>query len=265
MKIKSLGFRTNLIFARFSGSVTDKGTYTLVKTPSNPGYHWGNYIIFDRAPQRGDKEKWVKIFDREFTYYKEPQHYVFAWESDSQDTGSYKEFLDAGFESDSAVVLTTTKLHAPSHLNTELTIKKILSDEEWNQVLELQNLCADPKYFNEYFIDFKKRQMAQYRELSEAGRGFWFGAYIGQELVGDLGIFHEDGIARYQSVGTHPAYRRRGICATLVFKIGLLAFEEFGVSHLVMVADPDYHAARIYESVGFQRNEINHSLCWWKK
>jgi hypothetical protein len=44
----------------------------------------------------------------------------------------------------------------------------------------------------------------------------------------------------------------------------LLAFEEFGVDHLVMEADIDYHAARIYESIGFKRNELNHALSWWK-
>lgn len=54
MNIRSLGRKTDLIFARFSGTVEDKGFYTLVKTPSNPGYHWGNYIIFDRPPQGGD-------------------------------------------------------------------------------------------------------------------------------------------------------------------------------------------------------------------
>lgn len=31
-----------------------------------------------------------------------------------------------------------------------------------------------------------------------------------------------------------------------------------------MEADPEYHAARIYESVGFKRGEINYSLSWWK-
>ena len=104
MQINSLGFRTNLLFARFSGSVIDKGPYVLVKTPNNPGYHWGNYIIFDRAPRVGDCEEWTQLFDREFDYYKEPHHYVFAWENGE---GEAEEFLAAGFEADGAVVLAT--------------------------------------------------------------------------------------------------------------------------------------------------------------
>lgn len=260
-----MGFQTNLMFSRFSGSVTDKGSYTLVQTPSNPGYHWGNYIIFDRPPQKGDLKSWTQLFDSEFPYYKEPHHYVFAWEPTPQSDGDYEEFLSAGFETDSAVVLTTDKLNPPPHLNQDVEVKKITSNEQWNDVVELQNLCADPKYMNDYYHEFKQRQMDQYRKMSEAGKGFWFGAYLEEKLVGDLGIFCEGKIGRYQSVGTHPDHRRQGICGTLVYQTGWSALKEFGVSNLVMEADPEYHAARIYESVGFQRNEVNHSLSWWKR
>ena len=63
MVIHSLGRRTDLIFAKFSGSVTDKGSYALIQTPSNPDYHWGNYIVFDHAPQKGELKKWTDLFD----------------------------------------------------------------------------------------------------------------------------------------------------------------------------------------------------------
>lgn len=100
--------------------------------------------------------------------------------------------------------------------------------------------------------------MTSYRKMSEAGMGSWFGVFIDGKLVGDLGIFYEGNVGRYQNVGTHPDHRRQGIYGTLVYQTGLLAFEEFGVEHLVMEADIDYHAARIYESVGFKRNEVSH-------
>jgi len=34
---------------------------------------------------------------------------------------------------------------------------------------------------------------------------------------------------------------------------------------LVMVADENYHAAKIYESIGFQPEEKQVGLDWWKK
>lgn len=268
MEIKSKGFLTNLMFARFAGSVTDKGHYTLIQTPSNPGYHWGNYLLFDGPPQKGDLKKWTELFDKEFPYYKEPQHYIFAWESLRPTTNLAANFADefiaAGFELDPAVVLTAPSLRQPPRIKAKIEIKKIISDQEWGQAIENQILCADPKHLNNYYRDFKLRQMDQYRKMSDSGKGFWFGAYLDNKLVGDLGIFFEKGIGRYQSVCTHPEYRRQGICGTLVYQSGLFAMKEFGLDQLVMEADPDYHAARIYESVGFQRNEVNQALSWWK-
>lgn len=261
MKINSLGFLTNLMFAKFSGSVEDRGSYTLIKTPSNPSYHWGNYIIFDHPPRSGDLKKWTAIFDREFNYYSEPHHYVFAWESGE---GECKEFLDANFEKESAVVLTTSVLNPPRFLNSKIELRKISLEKDWSDVLELQVLCAEPKYINDYYRDFKVEQMKQYREMSEAGLGNWFGAYLNDRLIGDLGIFRDSGVGRYQSVGTHPEFRRQGVCGTLVYQAGLIAMKEFSLKYLVMEADPDYHAARVYESVGFQRSEVNHALSWWK-
>lgn len=265
MNIRSLGRRTDFIFARFSGSVVDQGSYTLIKTPSNPGYHWGNYIVFDRAPRAGDLNAWKALFDQQFPYYSRPHHYAFTWDTLADDKGDYQQFLDDGFEFDSAVVLTATALNKPVHFNQDVSIKRIQSDSDWEAVVQLQTLCADPKFLNSSFDAFKRSQMDQYRQMSQAGKGNWFGAFIGETLVADLGLFFEGDIARYQNVGTHPEYRRQGLCGTLVYFAGNWAFDKFGVKTLVMEADPDYHAARIYESVGFTRSEVNHSLSWWDK
>lgn len=125
-------------------------------------------------------------------------------------------------------------------------------------------LCSNPKYINDYYEAFKTEQMKQYRKMSEDGLGNWFGAYLGEKLVGDLGIFYENDIGRYQNVGTHPEYRKKGICGTLVYEAGNIAFRDYDVNYLVIEADPEYHAARIYESVGFKKSETNYSLSWWR-
>jgi ribosomal protein S18 acetylase RimI-like enzyme len=264
MLIKSLGFQTNLIFSRFSGSVEDRGSYTLIKTPTNPEYHWGNFIIFDQPPQKGDLEKWRSLFDCEFEYYQEPHHYVFAWDLQDDLNLDVREFLAAGFKLDSTAVLTTSRLNPPRHFNKNLEIRKLVTDSDWDQVVQLQNLCADPKYVNDAYFEFKRQQMSQYRKMSEAGLGFWFGAFIGKTLVGDLGIFHERSVGRYQSIETHPEYRRQGVCGTLAYESGQTMIKEADLKLLVIEADPEYHAARIYESIGFQGEETNYSLSWWR-
>ena len=106
--------------------------------------------------------------------------------------------------------------------------------------------------------------MANYRRLTQLGYGHWFGAYIKDQLVGDLGLFFENGVARFQHIGTHPNFRRQGVCSSLVYLVSQMALKEFNVQTLVMEADDDYFAADIYESIGFQPSERNHSLSWWK-
>lgn len=265
MNVRSLGRQTDFIFSRFAGSVEDKGPYVVIKTPSNPGYHWGNYILFDRPPRRGDLLEWKSLFDKEFPDYIEPHHYTFTWETDPETNGNYQEFLADGFEFESAVILTANQLNQPKHLNNEVSIKKIETKQEWEDVIQLQILCADKRFLNEGYKSFKRNQMQHYQEMKHAGLGNWFGAYIGEKLVGDLGVFCQEKLARFQNVGTHPQFRHQGICGTLVYMAGQVALREYGVETLVMEADAEYHAARIYESVGFEKSEINYSLSWWRK
>nr|MDP9125835.1 N-acetyltransferase [Pseudomonadota bacterium] len=61
----SLGWRTDLIFARFDGQVTDCGNHVCVRTPGNPMFWWGNFLLFRQAPQAGDLDRWMALFDDE--------------------------------------------------------------------------------------------------------------------------------------------------------------------------------------------------------
>lgn len=265
MELHSLGRRTDFIFAKQSGTVTDKGSYTVIRTPSNPTFHWGNYIVFDHSPQVGSLQAWTKIFDEEFAdQYTKPHHYVFTWDTGKNEAGDCQEFLDSNFEVDSAVVLVARNLKPPPYLNSEIHVRAILSDQDWTAAVRLQVLCADPEFLDESYEQFKQRQMSDYRKMTDAGMGAWFGAFIGNRLVGDLGIFFEGSIGRFQNVGTHPEKRRQGICGALVYQSGLLALKEFGIDQLVMEADVDGQAVRIYESVGFMKSEVNYALSWWK-
>lgn len=59
--------------------------------------------------------------------------------------------------------------------------------------------------------------------------------------MADLGLFVIDGVGRFQSVETHPDYRRRGICGTLVYRAARCGFERLGAKTLVMIADEHYN------------------------
>lgn len=83
--------------------------------------------------------------------------------------------------------------------------------------------------------------------------------------MGNLGVFVKDGVGRFQSVGTHPDFRRRGLCGTLVYEAARYTLEHMGAETLVMVADEEYHAAGIYELVGFRPTEHQIGMDWWER
>jgi GNAT superfamily N-acetyltransferase len=279
MELRSLGLRTELFFHRFQGEVLDRGQYLLIRTPSNPHYHWGNMLMFPRAPEPGDFDRWEELFLAELG---DMPHRVFGWDKrvdfapagepvsagaglkstgdgpandDGAALGAVAPFLGAGFRLELTVVLTAGEIRDPPRLNDEVAIRPLRDDAEWREALELGVLCRDSRYGEKGYRTYLAPKMESYRQMQESGLGSWFGAFLDDRLVADLGVFVDGDVGRYQSVKTHPEYRRRGICGTAVAAVGRHALEALGARHLVMLADPGYHAARIYESVGFVATE----------
>lgn len=264
MKIQSLARKTDLIFAKHNGEVLQRVDYLVIRTPSNPTYHWGNYLLFKDAPSPGDEIKWRELFKREFQDISGIQHELFVWDIGSEQNFDSRPFLNLGFEIDEGVTLSCEELVIPPKYRSDLALSLIVTDEEWEQVLKLQVLCGDPKYAKGY-ESFKREQMKNYRQMHEKGLGHWWGVWENNTLVADLGLFFEGDVGRYQSVGTHPEFRRQGLCQSLVYQAGKLSQEKFKLKTLVMEADFHYHAAKIYESVGFLPVERTYSLSRYQK
>lgn len=90
----------------------------------------------------------------------------------------------------------------------------------------------------------------------EAGAGVWLGAFVDGRLVSQLGVLRAGaGLGRYQDVETHPEFRRQGLAGALVAMGGAVMVDDFGTRTLVMVADPDDEAIRLYRSLGFVESE----------
>jgi len=265
MEVQSLGYRTDLIFPKFDGQILDRGDYLVILTPMNPTYYWGNFLLFPNPPKDGDLENWKAIFSKEIGAQIQAEHFTFGWDTVVGELGEHKPFLDEGFDLCQSIVLSTQQVTVPPKYNREVVIRPLADDWEWEQATQNQIACREPEYTLEGYQVFKRDQMKRYRQMVNTGLGWWFGAFLGKQLVADLGVFATEDIGRFQNVGTHPDYRRRGICGALVYQASRFAFEHKKIKTLVMVADENYHAAKIYESVGFQPKEHQAGLIWWKK
>ncbi|MEJ2601483.1 MAG: GNAT family N-acetyltransferase [Anaerolineales bacterium] len=263
MNIKSLGYRTDLIFPAFDGQVIDRGEYLVIRSPANPSFYWGNFLLFLKPPQRDDYQKWRALFAREIGSPPEVEHQVFGWDSPEGEEGEVQTFLQAGFRLIHSVVMTGPDLHSPSRPSDVVSIRALKSESDWGEAVENQVVCREPEFDETEYRIFRRRQMDRYRKMAESGLGDWFGAFIDQQLVADLGIFHEGSLGRYQSVQTHPDFRRQGIAGTLIVAAGRQAMADYDLHMLVIVTDPDSGPERLYQSLGFRPVEKQVGLERW--
>jgi hypothetical protein len=175
------------------------------------------------------------------------------WDRPDGARGAADELVALGFELEETVVMETGAPRVPPRINRDVALRRIESDADWAAATALQ-VATMNEMWGADATAYSERQMARYRRLVSEGRGAWFGAFAGDQLAADLGVFVEAGLARYQAVETAAAFRRRGICGTLVHHAGCAAIAELGARRLVMVGLPD-HTAQVYGSVGFAERE----------
>jgi RimJ/RimL family protein N-acetyltransferase len=258
----SLGWRTDLIFARFDGQVIDRGNHLLVLSPANPAYWWGSFLLFQHAPGPGDFERWMALFDEEIAA-RQPgsRHRAFGIDVPAR-FALPPEFAAAGFELCEMAVLTLTReqLIAPERAGPQDAGYRVLDlARDGPAVVDQQVAAADPRFAPADYRAFAQRQMQRYAAMQRAGLGHWLGLVVQAAgrpvLAASCGLFrdpHGSGLGRFQFVSTHPAWRRRGLCTALVHAACRHGFEAMDLRTLALVADPADVAIGVYESLGFR-------------
>lgn len=252
-RVQSLGLRTDLALLEHGGSdVVDRGDHLVVRSLHNPSHYWGNFLLLREVPPHGEAGAWLERFAREFP---EARHVALAVDGVDLAPDDLAELSERGLSVDASTVMTAAEAHDPQRPNTEATFRTLDLDEDWAQSVELQVAC-DEEYEPRAYRQFAERRAATNRALVRAGHGAWFGAFLDGRLVSEMGLFRASpGLARFQLVSTHPAFRRRGLAGTLVAHASRYGVETLGAETLVMVADPEDEAIRIYRSVGFRDAE----------
>lgn len=265
MQVRSLGYRTDLIFPSYDGEIIDRGNYLVIRTPTNPSFYWGNFLLFDHPPMKGDDQAWQELFAREIGAPPLVTHQIFGWDTTNNEMGVIEPFLEKGYHLEQSVVLTSQQPVPPSDSVEGVTVRPLELEDEWEQSIENHVAGREPAFEETSYRLFRQRQMVRYRAMARAGRGAWFGAFIGNRLVADLGIFYSHQLGRYQSVLTHPDYRRRGIARSLVTQSGAYALEHFGIKTLVIVAEAGSQAERLYQAAGFEIVEHQIGIGKWNE
>jgi ribosomal protein S18 acetylase RimI-like enzyme len=211
--------------------------------------------------------RWERQFEIEFAGQPITAHRSFGWDQTDGALGAAREeFLARGYllERGVGLVAAADQIRQHPRANREVVTRPLAprGDEPlWDQVVEIQVAGRDPRFSEESHRAFCRRRQADMRDLFAAGHGDWYVALIGDEVVGSCGIVVTGDRGRYQAVDTVPAYQRRGICSRLLVDAAHDAAQRHGARLLVIVADPDYHALGLYESLGFAFGERVAGVC----
>ncbi len=264
--------RSELIFLSASGSAAHVGDCVVLRTPDNPTYWWGNTLYFADAPGDGDFVRWTRLFDEHISVLQPASnHMTFGWTG--QVEGAVQPFVDTGYELFALVILAadaTTPVVAP-HPNYSVRIEAF-GPADWPALRDLLVETRDAsKHSVAGYTEFAERRIACWRGLAERGQGAWFGVWRDLDgkplLASALGVFVEaqrgcDGrrIGRFQHVVTRAASRRQGLAGTLVAHAAHHAFEALDADTLLILADANDAARRVYESTGFRVRGWQHGL-----
>jgi GNAT superfamily N-acetyltransferase len=251
--IRSLGYRTDLMLLHLEGSTVERRDgYHVIRTPENPTFWWGNYVLLDEAPAAGAFDQALETFRAE---HPTAAHVAIGVDTTDGVLPDEDAIKAAGFTVERMTVMTTRSVHAPPRPNREAACRRLTSDDDWEQALDLQ-MANNTSFEPVSHRAFSAVRLAAARRLAESGAGGWFGAFVDGTMRSGMGLFTDgSGVARFQAVDTHPDFRGRGLAGTLVEHVSRVGFDELGAATLVMCADPGYLAIRVYRSVGFADGE----------
>lgn len=251
MIVTSLGYRTDLALRELEGSeVAQHDDCVVVRSPANPAFRWGNFILLREPPRPGETPDWSARFHREFP---DADYVALGIDGAAATEASAAECFGAGFSRHVDSVLTATAAGLPPHVNRDADYRPLATDQDWNQANALGSACNPG---GPAMRDFLNRRMLARRRLSADGHGVWFGAFLHRRLVAHLGLFQAGGgIARFQDVETHPDSRRQGLAGTLVYAAAAYALGPLKARTLVMVAEPTGPAIGLYRALGFADRE----------
>lgn len=240
------GWHTDLAVLRHGGSmIEDRGDHLVIRTPRNPGYHWGNLILVTDPTECGDARRWVSTFDAEFA---DAGHLAIGLAA----MPAEEPWRELGLEVETDVVLSTRAVPQQRPLDPAYSARE-LAGADWEQSLDLavRSNVLTGEYPSEDTLAFMRTDTETRKDLVARGLAAFFGAFHDGLLVADLGIVLCDGIARYQNVGTDAEHRRRGLAGHLLGVAARWAGDR-GCDQWVIITEATNPAGRLYRSVGFE-------------
>lgn len=252
MGLRSLCLASDVLVLRGQSHLEELDDRFILRSPKEPNFWFGNCVIFKVTTVDPDAQ--IAQFQADFP---DARHVTLQWDVPNMPRrAAFDAFEALGYEVDISDVLVLNGALNRFAAPEGISIRPLTSDSDWTQATELQGLTGmeDRDHGAEY-LPYIKTRMEVCRAQVDTGFASWLGAFDGDTLAADLGIYADARTARFQAVETRASYRRRGICAALVTAGVEWAQAKHPDTKVVIVADPEANAGRIYRRCGFELTE----------
>jgi GNAT superfamily N-acetyltransferase len=248
------GWATDLAIHELSGaSVEDLGDHVVVRSPRNPRYHWGNCILAREPDAADDADRWIGLFREAFPDADWIAVGLRRLPADPAPWAAHGAALEA------IEVLTASELPRQTALPDGYVVRQLAGDD-WDQTVRLavDENARTGSYPAARYEAFSRVKAEETRALCdrEDGVAAYFGAFADGALAAQLGIVCCGAAARYQSVLTDEAHRRRGLASHLVGVAARWAADR-GCGRWVIVTETVNPALGVYRGVGFEPDGVN--------
>ncbi|MDG2200830.1 MAG: GNAT family N-acetyltransferase [Phycisphaerales bacterium] len=243
---------TDLHLIRLHGHVEEIDGITVARIPDNPGYRWGNSLHLPAPPCEQDLDTLIAMSREVFSDQPETRHVMLRWDGAAITDGLAAHAATLGMSVDSGQVMHADMMEAVH--GPDLEIRPMTMQAHREEIVAL-NIACDPEEIDgvDDYIEFKEGLRRAWLAWEHSGDATWWGAFIDGRLVGQAGMVRcPGGRGRFQSVETHPDFRRRSVCTTLVSTMGNHALAQPWCDTLLLGVDPLGLAIHIYDRLGFR-------------
>jgi len=249
--LKSLGLRSDMLSMQGVSTLEPHALGHIMRTPSEPTYWSGNVLIRDTFGIQPDAD--IAAFKDAFP---DATHVKILWDTPGPDLSGMRDAFRDPFAVDTFDVLTRKGATPACAVPDGVVFRPLRSDADWVASVDLASgVAAEEGYDPAVHTPFLVRRNVTRRAQIADGLGDWFGAFEGGYLVAQMGMFHDQTIARFQSVETRATHRRRGICAALLAHVSGWAAHRAPSATQVIIAEADSDAGRLYRRAGFALTE----------
>ena len=234
-------YRLDFDFPGLIEQIEDCGDYIALRTPSLPGFFWGNYLLFPNAPGPEDFDRWRAAFRAEFGSVEELHHEAFGWDTPTGEVGNVEPFVNAGFEVSRLSVMLAKQVKRPPYLSTEVEVRVADSEQEWTAAIDC---IAEDSREGVTMNRRLARKLEIWRELTEKSAGVWYNACLDGRVVGGLGTYLIQNTLVVDDVAR-----------TAVYTACHQSIEQPDVERLLLYAEHGSAAERMYQQIGFRTTE----------